>query len=467
MTLRDSSPLSLLLLCVLMVGALPGKARAGGFYLTDRGTLPLSRAGAFVAGARGVDSLWYNPAGLARGDRQFHADATLTFFDASFQRVDVNAVNGEDRVRAKVDLDAKLIPVPLLGYQDNFGLPDLVFGFGLMAPNAQAYRYPSEVDGKPAPQRYSLIATDKSLIVHLAAGVAYRGIKGLSIGGTVHVVTGRFYTETVFSACDGFVCPENNPEDPEFDTYSTVDLNPFAALTGGLGVTYEIHPVRLGASFMVPYSISGDAKLKAELPDHPAFDEAKLEGSQVSLNVPFPAILRAGIEVMPVDHLSIELTGVYEGWSRQKDIVVKPKDIWMRNILGIGDYQVGTIRLKRDMQDVWSARLGGEYEFEKQKLAVRAGTAYENGAFSNRSLSPLTLDSNKLLVSAGAGLKLLETLTLDLTFGHVFMQNRNVRNTAITQPTAIRPAPGKPARIANGKYEMEATFFGLGLTFAP
>jgi len=54
-----------------------------------------------------------------------------------------------------------------------------------MAPNAQAYRYPSEVDGQPAPQRYSLIATDKSLIVHLAAGVAYRGIKCLSIGGTV------------------------------------------------------------------------------------------------------------------------------------------------------------------------------------------------------------------------------------------------------------------------------------------
>jgi len=460
LTIRRGHLLAALLLTLFML--LPRSVRAGGFYLTDRGTLPLSRAGAFVAGARGLDSLWYNPAGLARGGRQLHGDATLTFFDASFQRVDDTG-----RERKAVELDSKLIPVPLLGYQDDFGLSDWDFGFGILAPNAQAYRWPSEVDGQPAPQRYSLIATDKSLIVHLAHGVAYSGVKGLSIGATIHLVTGRFYTETVFSACDGFVCPANNPEDPEFDTPSTVDLNPFVALTGGLGATYDFGLAKLGASFLLPYSIDGDATLKTTLPDHPAFDQAQLEGDRVHLNVPFPAIVRAGVEAHPMEELRIELTGVYEGWSRQEQIIVQPKDVWMRNVLGIGDYEIGTIRLQRDMQDVWSARLGGEYQFAQRGLALRAGLAYENGAFGDRTLSPLTLDSDKLTMGLGGGVHLLENLTLDLTLGHVFMRNRNVRTSEITQPTALRPEPSKPSHIANGRYPMEATFVGVGLTFRP
>ncbi len=449
------------LVSFIVLLATPVTVQAGGFYLTDRGTLPLSRAGAFVAGARGLDSLWYNPAGLAKGGRQIHGDATLTFLNASFQRVDDGG-----NVRPTVELDASLIPVPLLGYQDDFGLKDFDFGLGILAPNAQPYRWPSEVDGKPAPQRYSLIATDKSLIVHLAAGIAYSGIKGLSLGGTLHLVTGRFYTETVFSACDNFVCA--NPEDPEFDTRSTVDLNPFAALTGGLGFSYALSIVKVGGSFMVPYSIEGDGKIKAKLPEHPVFDDAKLEGDKVHLTVPFPTIIRAGIEVNPLAGLNVELAGVYEGWSRQDEITVKPKDVWMRNVLGIGDYEVGTIRLKRDMQDVYSIRLGGEYRFEELGLAARAGVAYENGAFSDKSLSPITLDSDKWLLGLGAGYDLLnKTLTLDGTAGYVILRDRNVTNSTITQPTAIRPEPGMPSHIANGRYEMDAFFMGLGLTWKP
>lgn len=440
--------------------SVPQRAHAGGFYLTDRGTLPLSRAGAFVAGARGLDSLWYNPAGLAGGGRQLHGDATLTFLSGSFQRVD-----DVENVRPTVELEAGLIPVPLLGYQDDFGLEDWDFGAGLFAPNAQPYRWPSEVDGRPAPQRYSLIATDKSLIVHLAAGAAYSGIKGLSIGATAQLVTGRFYTETVFSACDGFICPAGTPEDPEFDTPSTVDLNPFAAFTGGLGVTYALSIVKLGASFLIPYSIQGEAKIDATLPDHPAFDRATLDGDRVHLTVPFPAIVRLGVEVNPLRDLHVELSGVYEGWSRQDEIVVKPKDVWMRGILGIDDYQVGTIRLKRDMQDVWSARLGGEYRFEQIGLSTRGGVAYENGAFSDKTLSPITLDSDKLLLALGAGYDLLANLTLDGSAGYVLMRDRDVTTSEITQPTAIRPEPGTPSVIANGQYEMDAFFVGLGLTY--
>lgn len=438
----------------------PKSAQAGGFFLTDRGVLPLGRAGAFVAGARGIESLWYNPAGLAGTGRSIRIEGMATFLEASFTRIDDGG-----NVRPQVTLETPFVPIPLLGYSDDFGLEDWDFALSLFAPNAQAYRWPDSVNGQPAPQRYSLIATDKSLIVHVAAGAAYSGIKNLSIGADVQLITGRFYTDTVFTACDMFACAF--PEDPEFDSRSVVDLNPFFTFTAALGVTYQFPYVKIGVSGHTPYTIGGDAKLKAGLPTHPVFDDAQIEGDEVELKVPFAGVARVGVEVSPTEQLRIELSGVREGWSRQRAIDVTPKDVWMRNVTGVGDYEVGRIRLDRQMQNVWSARLGGEYTFEHPAIGLRAGAAYENGAFKDATLSPITLDSDKVLLAAGASFGLPSDLSFDVTFAHVFMKDRDVRTSTIQQPTALRPAPEAGSHIANGDYVMEANVIGVGLTYQP
>jgi long-chain fatty acid transport protein len=436
----------------------PERARAGGFFLTDRGVLPLGRAGAFVAGARGIESLWYNPAGLAGTGRSLRIEGMVTLLDASFTRIDDGGT-----VRPTVTVEAPFLPIPLLGYSDDFGLEDWDFALALFAPNAQPYRWPDSVDGKAAPQRYSLIATDKSLIVHLAGGAAYSGIKNLSVGADVQLITGRFYTETVFTACDMFACAF--PEDPEFDSRSVVDLEPFFTFTAALGATYQFPYVKIGVSGHTPYNIGGDAKLKAGLPTHPVFDDARIEGDQVELKVPFAGIARAGIEISPMEELRIEISGVREGWSRQTAIDVTPKDVWMRNVTGVGDYEVGRIRLDRQMQDVWSARLGGEYTFDRPSIGLRAGAAYETGAFKDATLSPITLDSDKLLLAAGASIGLPFGLSIDVSFAHVFLRDRKVRTSTIEQPTALRPAPEDGSHIANGDYVMEANVIGVGLTY--
>jgi long-chain fatty acid transport protein len=197
------------------------------------------------------------------------------------------------------------------------------------------------------------------------------------------------------------------------------------------------------------------------------FEDASVEGDEVRLNVPFPFILRAGAEAAPLDALRIEGSFVYEGWSRQKNIDVTPKDVWMRGITGVGDYQVGRIRIQRDMKDVWSARLGGEYTFDEPRLAVRMGTSYETSAFGDDTLSPLTLDASKVLLAAGATVGLPWGLSVDLLFAHVFVSDPKVRDSELTQPTALRPAPGNPSHIANGDYTIEASVVGLGISYMP
>ncbi len=441
-----------------MAFSCPETAFAGGFFLTDRGVTPMGRAGAFVAGAYGLDSLWYNPAGLAGIGKSVHFEASVTLLDASFQRIDDAGV-----VRPTAELETPFLPVPLIGASHPLGTEDWDFAVGLFAPNAQAYRWPDAIDGQPAAQRYSLIATDKSLIVHLAAGAAYSGIENLSLGADFQLITGRFYTETVFSACDMFVCAF--PEDPEFDSRSTVDLNPFFTFTASFGATYQLPYVKLGLSGQLPYTINGDATLDAGLPTHPVFDDAAVDGDQVELDVPFAGIARAGVEVSPTEALRIELSGVLERWSRHEQIDVTPKDVWMRNIVGIDDYQVGRIRLDRQMQDVYSVRLGGQYSLVDYGVDLRGGVSYENGAFDDETLSPITLDSNKLLMALGASFHLPFDLRVDVMYAHIFLENREVRTSTLTQPTALRPEPVEPSIIGNGNYDMEANMFGFGLAW--
>jgi long-chain fatty acid transport protein len=444
------------LCCSLLATSLaPRRASAGNFYLTDRGVRPMAMGGAFVAGAEGAEALWYNPAGLSGSGRSVRAEGMVTLLDASFQRIDDNGV-----VRQKVDLDQPILPIPLIGYTDNFHLKDWTFAIGLFAPNSQTYQYP-----RNGPQRYSMVSTNDSIIAHLAGGIAWSGIKNLSIGIAPTLIAGRFKTDTVFSACDGVTC--SYPESPEDDAPSTVDLNPFFAFQLGIGVTYDFGIVKFGMSADTPYDISGKAKLKVTLPDNPVFDKAYVDGDKIKLTVPFPWMLRFGVEARPIEALRIETAFVIEGWARQDHISVDPQGITMRNILGIGDYEVGKLQLQRGSSNVYSMRLGGEYDMGRVPLIVRAGGSYDTSSFDEKVLSPLTLDSEKVILGLGLTWKATDTLDFDVVYGHVFLKNKQVRNSTIEQPTALRPAPMEKNIIANGNYTMEANYFGLGLTYRP
>jgi long-chain fatty acid transport protein len=447
--------LSFFALALASVSLAPPRASAGNFYLIDRGVRPMAQGGAYVAGAEGGEALWYNPAGLAGSGRSVRAEGMVTMLNASFQRID-----DQGMVREKAELEQPILPIPLISYTDNFKLEDFTFGIALFAPNSQTYEWP-----KNGSQRYSLVSTNDSIIAHLALGVAWHGIKGLSIGLAPTLVTGRFRTDTVFSGNDGSICVPI--ESPECDVASTVDLNPFFRFQLGAGISYDFGMVKAGASFHSPYNIGGDATLEVTLPDHPMFDQARIEGDKIELQVPFPWILRFGVEARPTDPLRLELAFVVEGWARQKEISVKPKGITMYDLFGLDAYEVGPIDLQRDASNVYSVRFGGEYDFGDVPLIVRAGGSYDTSSFDDKVLSPLTLDSEKAVLGLGLSWKATDTLDLDFVYGHVFMKDKEIRNSIIKQPTAIRPEPVADNVIANGDYEMEADYFGLGLTYRP
>ena len=483
MTLRKLTTRALLLaLGASTLFALPAPVHAGGFYLLDRGTRPLGRGGAMVAGADDPGaSLWYNPAGLGLGGEQLVIDGTMTFFNVDYTRID-----GGGTTQPTVHGSAIPLPIPTLAGSFDFGLENVTFGVGIYAPNAALMTWPESltVDGQPypAPQRYSLLSMEGSLIATLAFGAAWRPIPELSIGAAVHVVYGAFAARVAMSACDGAIC--SFPEDPDYDGVAQLTLNPAFTAVAVLGATLDVGPVRFGASVSSPYELAGDASIQVRLPAAAAFEGAQVvsrrggdpNDTRAHLDLDFPWVIRFGVQLDAIENLALELAVVWETWSVQREAAVEPLDVWIEGDLGFVDYQVGPLSIPRNMRDTVSVRLGGEYSHEDW-LQLRAGAYYENGAFDDQWLQALTIDSDKIVVAIGGSIRVVDGLWVDAMLGYAHLFPRQVRNSQVPQANPIRPPqsssggtprdPSDPVFVGNGDYSMIAPFAGLGIRFNP
>ncbi|MDQ3036073.1 MAG: outer membrane protein transport protein, partial [Myxococcota bacterium] len=477
----------------------PSVARAGGFYLLDRGTRPLGRGGAFVAGADDPGALWYNPAGLGLSGEQLLVDATLSFLDVSFTRID-----GAGNTMPTVNGQSAPLPIPTIGVSFDLGLDrHFTFGVGIFAPNAALMQYPESltVDGMPypAPQRYSLLSMEGSVIATLALGAAWTPLPDeLSIGLGLHLITGAFAARVAMSACEGAIC--TFPEDPDYDGVAQMTLAPIFTASAVLGVTWrpDRGPVRIGASMSTPFSLSGPASIEVRPPSAAAFDGAIVRSragdcasvpdeevaaspdhgcrdTTADLNLNFPLVLRVGVELLAIENLRVEAAVVWETWSFQRDVSVQPRDVWIVDALGFLDYEVGALSIPRNMRDTVSVRLGGEYTIDRT-FQIRLGGYWENGAFDDEYLSPLTIDSDKIVVAGGFSARLEGGFWADVMVGYAHLFARQVRNSQVPQTNPIRPPvpdagpgrqPGDPVFIGNGDYSFTAPFVGVGIRWLP
>ncbi len=454
----------------------PSRALGGGLDPTDRGTRALGQGYASVAAPDDPDALWFNPAGLVDAGRQFLGGASMLWMRADYRRID-----GGGNEQPTVSLQAPPLPLPTVAYSDSLGMRDWTFGLGLFTPSAVLFTWPEEVtvDGvpRPAPQRYALYSLEGSALVHLIAGAAWRPTSNLAIGVAPTLVLGSFQSRVAVSACDGVVCAQ--PENPTYDGVAEVRKAPIIGPSLGAGLRWHSDDStwRLGASLRLPVRLLGPATLRMRLPEAALFDGARLEGDSVDFDFGLPLLLRAGAQWRPSPRLRLDAAIVYEHWASEDRIRIAPSEpIWVRDLNIIQEYQVGPIEIPRGMRPVVSLRMGGQWApHDPSTLWLRAGLMAENGAFPDEYLTPMTLDSDKLIASLGASLRLGEQWWLDAAYGHVFLRNRSIRNSRVYQPSALRPSrspdvppsSGGAVPIGNGDYAMEADVLSVALRWRP
>ena len=182
-----------------------------------------------------------------------------------------------------------------------------------------------------------------------------------------------------------------------------------------------------------------------------------------------PAIIRAGVEVRPVEQMRVEVAYVHEFWSAHKDISAVPEGITIDNVTGLPPkLAVPPIDIPRGFQDADSFRLGGEVHFPAGDyfLDARAGVAYETSAVPSSYLSLSSLDFPKWILSFGGSLYIGPHWRFDGVLAHVFAQSTYVDPDTAKIPR-INPLQGNaPFEAVNGgQYCASANVIGVGLNY--
>jgi long-chain fatty acid transport protein len=467
--------LSIALLAALTC-ALPRSAHAGGLYLQPLGTEPASRAGARVAGVSSPHALWYNPAGLAYAKKQALLDLGLPIARASFTRF-----NPDGSSSPTAHATPTALPIPTLAYSDNFGLERFGFGIGLIVPPAYSLNWPSTVDGQPAPQRYSILNTDGSAFGSLVLGAAWRPLDRLAIGTALYLTAGQVGGEVAISACDYAFCSQ--PEGREWEGRTRFLLGPVFTATANFGARYDFDNWRIGGSVLIRSKLAGRAQFDIALPDQQFFDGVQVSNAkggknlEADMELKLPTIIRLGVEGDVERNTKLELAGTWENWGVQKAITVTPVGVIAHNVPGVGDVQATPVSLARNQKPTWALNLGGTHDLhwarkDNLRLNLNGGFMFESSSFGARDLSATTIDTNKVMLACGVSVEVIRGLLIDFSYGHIFMQNRTVRDSRVLLPAAIHPLPtdsdpsvyqaGDRPAIGNGKYTIEADFVAIG-----
>ena len=351
--------------------------------------------------------------------------------------------------------------------------------FGIYAPMTPVTSYPLTITGadgsqQPAPQRYSLISLDGSALVVAGLGSPTSPIDALRIGAGVQMLTGTFRSTVDFSACpqDNLVCAA---EDPSSDAYSQLKVGPIFSPSGNAGVTYvPAKIVRVGAERAgTVLGQHSPATIDVRLPTAVEFDNASQQGDKASVRFVLPGVLRAGVELRPLEDaqdLRVEVAYVREFWSQHQSIDITPQNIQLLGVTGFpSPFAVSPISIPRGGQDSNSVRLGGEYTFPvgDYKLQTRLGFAYETSGIQAAYVSPLTIDSSKELISIGGGLFIGQHMRLDAVLSHVFASDVTVtpQEAAVPRVNPVKGNPTQTASVNGGTYASRADVLGVGLQY--
>jgi long-chain fatty acid transport protein len=467
----------------LALSAVASRAEAGGLYFSDRGVRPLGRAGAFVAGADDAGSIAYNPAGLAFTGHQLLIDASWVQFRSVYQRkalleqVDPNTGQPTGQTFTQtfpaVEGTTPVLPIPTIVYANPLGQKELNFALGVWAPYAAIMSYPEQVNGQPAPQRYSMLSMDGSALAIPGVYASYKPKAlndQLALGAGVEMLVGYLQTSVVFSACVPvrFVCA---PEQPEYDATSQLRVGPNIAPSGVIGAIFVPSEfIRLGASFHLPFWISSPATVSVRLPSASVFDNASQDGDEAEVDFQLPYTLRVGVEIRPIERLRVEAGIAYEGWAMHDEISVAPRNIVLRNVEAFPpEYKVGPISIQRGFQNSWSTRLGGEIGLPVGDYVIdaRAGIMYEKSAIPPAMVNAASIDLDKVTLALGGSLH-IGKWRFDGVIARVMGMPVNVgldeQRVVQVNPVQANPAP-TPHYINAGKYQADATVLGVGLVY--
>jgi long-chain fatty acid transport protein len=419
----------------------------------------MGRGGAYVASGEGnLNSLWYNPANLAALEKTtLTGDLSVIGLFSTYKRAPRTARNGETIRYPAVGNQALPTPDPQMLIGGPTGIEDLVWSAGLYAPYALRQRYPAT-----GPQRYVLVDNSKSLMAYLHAAVAWEPTDWLRIGGGFQNMIAQYELVTMISGYSGLY---GRPEDRDLDILSRVSPTDYFVPTGNAGVWIRpVEGLQIGSSVQLPATVRDeDTEFDVRMASHPSFDDARLTNDTVAGGLQFPLIARLGVRYRH-DDFDVELAGVFEQWSVFDSIEVRPNDIDVEGVPGLGAIPVGPLSIEQNWEDTFSIRLGSAQHWN-DSWTTRLGYTFETGAVPDDYYGLFAPDPNKHMFAAGATYR-WGRWSLDASAAFHLMRNKTITNSKLRQINPIDTEDELATVVGNGQYRTDVLIVGTGINYA-
>ncbi len=434
------------------------QAFAAGFYLPGRGVRPISRAGAYVtSGHKNLNSMWYNPAN-ASGFEDFTLtiDAALISLSMEHQRAPRIMDDGTQRTYPAVHSDAPPQPIPQILLGGPTPYDDIYWSFGAYTPYMSPARFP-----ETGPQRYVLVDNQGSLMGIIQAGLAWEINDRVRVGASLQNFMANY---RVISTTSGYAGLFGDPEDPDLDTLIEVTTRDLFSISANFGAWFSLTPwLEASASLQLPSTIHDtDATAKVRMADHPAYDNAALDGDTMTIIMKLPLIARTGVRYV-ADKYDVEFAITYERWSTMDKIIASPNDASISGTPGLGAVTLQPFIIPQEMNDTFAFHLGGQYQL-RPRFAVRAGYAFEMSAIPDNRISVFFVDGNKHLFGLGATYQ-FDAFELDLSLAYYNIANHNITNSDVRQINQSDFDGELTLIVGNGTYDASLLLFGVAVNF--
>ncbi len=364
--------------------AVSGQASAGGFSVGEQSTVFLGSATAGAAAGGTIGSMFWNPAATASlpgTNTESSYTLILPYADVHVDRSPLGTTGSSGNVGIDSETGAS--------YGTYQVSNDFWLGMALNSPFGLATKpentsYPGSILG----------LTTKLITLDANPTFAYRIAPGITIGAGVQIMWAQgklqFNENPLGSSVGQFL-----GTDWAFGGTAGIMLEPQKGTTIGLGYRSQMD-LDLGGQFRQPLALA---------PGLPAGSYA----ATGSLKLPDVVTLSARQEISPYARLlgTVEWTN----WSRFQSLDL------------VSDGVGGKLSIPANWSDDWLFSIGGEYDYSPV-LTLRSGVAYEltpeDGAEKRFTTIP---DNNRVWLNFGASYKWSDTLSLDVAYSHIFVQD--------------------------------------------
>lgn len=455
---------------------LPAMTFASGYKLNEQSAAGMGTAHAGRAAmAEDASVVFYNPAAMneldapvltagftyINGVGEFTGNAT----DVS-GALPITGADGDDAYSNGGNyLGESFIP---FFYYANPITEKFAVGLGVFVPFGTNTDYDDDFVGGAFADETSLAS------ISIAPTFSYKVNDQINIGGGIDIV----YMEGTLSKHVDTI-PGTHLLDEGFENHFEVSGDDWG-YGWNLGAYYKLsEATTLGFAYRseIEFTLEGDSEFAEDFtfydPTHPLADgttglvqlgTVRPQASKVPLTTPQSATLSATHQL--TDQVLLQAGATWTGWSSFKyfdviatenlaDLTPDVSDIAANN--GLGNGYIGHI--VENWKDVWAIALGGTYQLN-DKLALRAGYAYDQSPVTDEYRTARVPSSDRQWLTFGAGYKIDNNLSLDVAAGYLFMYPMDLKETNkdLNDETIVNDTTGQPVKVT-GEYEIDV--FGL------